>query len=197
MKNECDAIAKLIGSFMMLPGVGYKTAQRYAYSIMNKPLGEVKDFAESLIDVKQNVKFCSICGNFTEDDICNICKSRKSDIICVVKDARDVVSMEKVRNFGCLYHVLGGCISPLEGKGPDDLRIKELLSRISTGDFREVIMATNPDVEGEATALYIARLLKPLGIKVTRLAQGISIGSDLEYADEITLTKAIESRTTI
>lgn len=182
---------------MMLPGVGYKTAQRYAYSIMNKPLGEVKDFAESLIDVKQNVKFCSICGNFTEDDICNICKSRKSDIICVVKDARDVVSMEKVRNFGCLYHVLGGCISPLEGKGPDDLRIKELLSRISTGDFREVIMATNPDVEGEATALYIARLLKPLGIKVTRLAQGISIGSDLEYADEITLTKAIESRTTI
>lgn len=197
MKNECDAISRLIGSFMMLPGVGYKTAQRYAYSVLNKSLSDVESFADALVDVKKNVKFCKICGNFTEEETCEICRSRHSDIICVVKDARDVVSMEKVRGLGCVYHVLNGCISPLEGKGPDDIRIKELLARVGTGEYKEVIMATNPDVEGEATALYIAKLLKPLGIKVTRLAQGISIGSDLEYADEVTLTKALESRTVL
>ena len=197
MKNECGPIERLIGCFMMLPGVGYKTAQRYAYSVLNNPEQEVKDFSKALIDVKEKVKFCTVCGNFTQDDVCEICRDRKSDIICVVKEPKDVVSMEKVRNLNCLYHVLHGCISPLEGKGPDDIRIKELLQRVSKDDVKEVIMATNPDVEGEATALYIAKLLKPLGIKVTRLAQGISMGSDLEYADEVTLTRAIESRTTL
>lgn len=197
MKNECGPIERLIGSFMMLPGVGYKTAQRYAYSVLNTPEQEVKDFSKALVEVKEKVKFCKVCGNFTQDDICEICRDRKSDIICVVKEPKDVVSMEKVRNLNCLYHVLHGCISPLEGKGPDDIRIKELLQRVSNEDIKEVIMATNPDVEGEATALYIAKLLKPIGIKVTRLAQGISMGSELEYADEVTLTRAIESRTTL
>lgn len=185
---------KLIGAFMMLPGVGYKTAQRYAYSILNAETEDVKNLSSSIIDAKLNIKFCKVCGNFAEDDKCDICRTRTSNIICVVKEAKDVALLEKIKNLNCLYHVLNGCISPLEGKGPNDIRIKELLTRLNTEDINEVIMATNPDVEGEATALYIAKILKPLGIKVTRLAQGISMGSDLEYADEITLSRAIEAR---
>ena len=188
------SLDKLIGAFMMLPGVGFKTAQRYAYSILNSKPEDVKNLSDSIIDAKNNVKFCEVCGNFSEDEKCDICKTRSSNIVCVVKEAKDVAVLEKIKNLNCLYHVLNGCISPLEGRGPDDIRIKELLTRLNTEDVKEVIMATNPDVEGEATALYIAKILKPLGIKVTRLAQGISMGSDLEYADEVTLGRAIEAR---
>ncbi len=188
------SLDKLIGAFMMLPGVGFKTAQRYAYSILNAETEDVKNLSSSIIDAKLNVKFCKTCGNFAEDDLCDICRTRTSNIICVVKEAKDVALLEKIKNLNCLYHVLNGCISPLEGRGPNDIRIKELLTRLNTEDIKEVIMATNPDVEGEATALYIAKILKPLGIKVTRLAQGISMGSDLEYADEVTLSRAIEAR---
>lgn len=187
-------LEKLINAFTLLPGVGRKTAERYAYSILNMPKEDVSFFADSMKDAKKTVKFCSICGNFTENDICNICKNRRSDIVCVVKEPRDVAVIEKSKAYNGTYHVLHGTISPLEGKGPNDIRIKELIARINKEDIKEVIMATNPDVEGEATATYIARLLKPMGIKVTRLAQGIQMGSDLQYADEISLSRAISDR---
>ena len=177
-----------------MPAVGQKTAERYAYAVISMDDEAVKEFANNLVQAKQNIKFCSVCGNWSEEEICPICKTRSSEIICVVKEPKDVVAMEKVRDFNGTYHVLHGAISPLQGKGPDDIRIKELLWRINSGDVKEVIMATNSDVEGEATSMYIARILKPLGIKVTRLAQGISMGSDIEYADEITLTKALQDR---
>lgn len=179
---------------MYLPGVGYKTAQRYAYQILNGDENEVRSLAETIVEAKSKIKLCEECGNFTTESICSICKTRKSKIICVVKEPKDIGCIEKVKNFDCVYHVLHGCISPLENKGPNDIRLKELLERISKSEYEEVIVATNPDVQGEATAMYIAKLLKPLGLKVTRLAQGISMGSELEYADEITLSKAIEAR---
>lgn len=155
---------------------------------------EVREFANNLLDAKQNIKYCKICGNWSEEDICSICKSRSSETICVVKEPKDVATMERVRNFSGTYHVLHGCISPLQGKGPDDIRIKELLQRVNAGGVKEIIMATNSDVEGEATSMYIARLLKPLGVKVTRLAQGISMGSEIQYTDEVTLSKAFQDR---
>ena len=179
---------------MYLPGVGYKTAQRYAYQILNGDEEEVKKLASTILEAKEKIKLCEECGNFTTESVCSICKTRKSKIICVVKEPKDIGCIEKVKNFDCIYHVLHGCISPLDNNGPNDIRLKELLQRISKGDFEEVIVATNPDVQGEATAMYIAKLLKPLGLKVTRLAQGISMGSELEYADEVTLSKAIEAR---
>ena len=191
---EDNLIERLIGAFMCLPGVGYKTAQRYAYQILNCDEEQAKTLANLIIETKAKVKLCRECGNFTTEDICEICKRRKSKIICVVKEPKDINCIEKVKNFDCVYHVLHGCISPLDNKGPDDIRIKELLTRLNSDDYSEVIVATNPDVQGEATAMYIAKLLKPLGLKVTRLAQGISMGSELEYADEITLSKAIEAR---
>ncbi len=196
MKN-LDSLQKLINAFTFLPGVGTKTAERYAYKVLDLKDEDVEYFSTALIEAKKNIHFCSICGNFTDDDVCEICKNRKSNIICVVKEAKDIVALEKARNFNVLYHVLQGTISPLENRGPNDIRIKELLERINAGGVDEVIMATNPDVEGEVTANYIAKLLKPLGIKVTRLAQGIQMGSDLQYADEVTLTKALEDRKTI
>ena len=191
---EDNLIEKLIGAFMYLPGVGYKTAQRYAYQILNGNEDEAKNLANTIVEAKTKVKLCEECGNFTTESVCSICRSRKSKIICVVKEPKDIGCIEKVKNFDCVYHVLHGCISPLDNKGPNDIRLKELLQRISKGDYQEVIVATNPDVQGEATAMYIAKLLKPLGLKVTRLAQGISMGSELEYADEVTLSKAIEAR---
>ena len=191
---EEKVIEKLIGAFMFLPGVGYKTAQRYAYKVLTGDEQEVKNLASCIIDAKEKVKFCKICGGFSTADICDKCKNRNSKIICVVEEPKDISSIERVKNFDCVYHVLHGCISPLNNKGPDDIRLKELLLRVNEGDFEEVIIATNPSVEGEATAMYIAKLLKPLNIKVTRLAQGISMGSDLEYTDEVTLSKAIEAR---
>ena len=172
----------------------YKTAQRYAYSILAQDRQKVLELADAMVGAKDNIRFCAKCGNFSEDDYCDICKNRQSKIICVVKEPKDVAVLEKVRNLNCLYHVLHGCINPMEGKSADDIKLKELLMRVNLEDVSEVIVATNPDVEGEATALYIAKILKPLDIKVTRLAQGISMGSELEYADEVTLTKAIEAR---
>ncbi len=192
-----ESLEKLINSFRSLPGVGYKTAQRYAYSILNKTKEEAQDFAKSIIDAKNNIKFCKECGNFSEEDICEICKKKSADTICVVKEPKDIAVMEKVKNFDGVFHVLNGTISPLENRGPDDIRIKELLSRVQKYKTKEVIMALNPDVEGDATAMYISRLLTPLGVKVTRLAQGISMGSDIEFADEVTLSRALEKRTTI
>lgn len=190
--NTIDSMERLIYSFCKLPGVGRKTAERYAYKVLELSDEDVKMFSDSLIDAKNNIKFCSICGNFTEDDVCSICKSRNSDIICVVKEPKDIVALEKAKNCNYKYHVLHGTISPMENKGPNDIRIKELISRLD--NVKEVILATNPDVEGEVTANYIAKLIKPLGVKVSRLATGIQMGSDLQYADEVTLTKALEDR---
>ncbi len=196
MRNS-EPIERLIASFRNLPGVGYKTAERYAYYIIEADSSEVNDLVKNIMSAKTEVKFCRECGGYTNKDICSICASRSGDTICVVAEPKDISVMEKVKNYNGIYHVLGGTLSPLENRGPDDLRIKELLSRIEKYGTKEVIMATNPDVEGDATAMYIARLLSPLGVKVTRIAQGISMGTDLEYADEITLTKALEARRTI
>ena len=194
MKNSIDSMDRLINSFTKLRAVGQKTAERYAYDIIQMDKSEVIEFANNLINAKESIKFCSVCGNWSETDVCPICQNRSSETICVVKEPKDIIAMEKVKNYNGTYHVLHGCISPLQGKGPDDIKIKELLQRINEGATKEVIMATNSDVEGEATSMYIARLLKPLGIKVTRLAQGISMGSDIEYADEVTLSKALQDR---
>ena len=194
MSNNISSMQRLINAFTLLPGVGQKTAERYAYSIINLSKDEVEFMAASLKDVKENVHYCEVCGNFTDMDKCDICRSRVSDIVCVVKDPKDVIALEKARNIRCLYHVLHGTISPLDNRGPNDIRIKELVDRVSAGDIKEVILATNPDVEGEVTANYIAKIMKTLGVKVSRLAQGIQMGSDLQYADEVTLTKALEDR---
>lgn len=190
--NTIDSMERLIYSFQKLPSVGRKTAERFAYKVLEMSGEDVEMFSRSLIDAKNNIKFCEQCGNFTEDNLCPICKNRKSDVICVVKEPKDITAIEKAKNSNYLYHVLHGTISPMENRGPNDIRIKELLGRLD--GISEVILATNPDVEGEVTANYIAKLLKPLGIKTTRLATGIQMGSDLQYADEVTLTKALEDR---
>lgn len=189
-----EYIANLIEQFRTLPGVGYKTAQRYAFSVIEGKSERAKRFADAILSAKEKVGFCKICGNFTDKEVCPICSTRNRKIICVVTQPKDVLSMEKVRSYTGVYHVLFGTISPLEGRGPNDIKIKELLARVQEDGVEEVIMATNPDVEGDATAMYISKLLKPLGVKVTRLAQGVSMGSDLEYADEVTLSKAFEAR---
>ena len=192
-----EPIGKLINEFSKLPGVGKKTAQRYAYKIIGMTETEARGFADSIINCKRKVRYCKVCGNFTEEDVCEICKERDKSVICVVKEPKDVIAMEKLREFKGVYHVLHGVISPMDGVGPNDIRIKELLARVNGGEASEVIMATNPDVEGEATAMYIAKLLKPLGINVTRLAHGIPIGSELEYTDEVTLSRALSERKSI
>ena len=197
MKIYIEPIGKLINEFSKLPGVGAKTAQRFAYKIINMSEDEPKSFSEAILNVKKNVRYCSICGNFSEGDVCEICKNRQSDTICVVKEPKDVIAIEKLNEYDGVYHVLHGTISPLDGVGPNDINIKALLTRISKGNVGEVIMATNPDVEGEATAMYISNILKPLGIKVSRLAHGIPIGTDLEYADEISLARAFVDRKTL
>ena len=189
-----EPIGKLINEFSKLPGVGKKTAQRYAYKIIGMTDAEAKAFSEAIVNCKKRVRYCKICGNFTEEEVCDICKQRDKSTICVVKEPKDVIAMEKLHEFKGVYHVLHGVISPMDGVGPNDIRIKELLSRVNDGDVKEVIMATNPDVEGEATAMYIAKLLKPLDITVTRLAHGIPIGSELEYTDEVTLSRALSER---
>jgi recombination protein RecR len=189
-----EPIERLIEYFKSLPGVGYKTAQRYAYSIIEGDAERAKNFASSILDVKEKIHFCKECGTYTVDDVCEICKTRNKQVICVVKEPKDVIAMEKVKNYDGVYHILFGCLNPLENKGPNDIRIKELLARVQKDNVKEVIMATNPDVEGEATAMYVAKILKPFSVKVTRLAQGISFASDLEFADEVTLSKALEGR---
>ena len=194
MSNIIESMEMLINELSKLPSCGKKTAQRYAYKVINMSEEEAHVFAEAIINAKTKVKYCSICGNYSEGDICEVCAERQSDVICVVKEPKDVIALEKVHEFQGVYHVLHGVINPLEGVGPNDIRIKELLDRISKGGVSEVIMATNPDVEGEATAMYIATLLKPLGVKVTRLAHGIAVGQELEYADVSSLSRAILDR---
>ena len=188
------SIERLIEQFRTLPGVGYKTAQRYAYSIIEGSKSRADAFVDAIKEVKENVGFCEVCGNFTNEKVCPICKTRNRKIICVVKDPKDIISMERVKSYNGVYHVLFGTISPLENRGPEDIKIRELLARVQEDGVEEVIMATNPDVEGDATAMYIAKILKPLGVKVTRLAQGVAMGSDIEYADEVTLERALEAR---
>jgi len=196
MSYYAAPIAKLIEEFEKLPGIGHKTAQRLAFHVLNLPAERANRLANAITEAKLKTRYCSVCGNLTDEDPCSICSGplRDQSVICVVEDAKDVVAMERTKEFKGLYHVLHGAISPMEGIGPEDIRIKELLSRIRGGTVKEVILATNPNIEGEATAMYISKLLKPLGIKTTRIAHGIPVGGDLEYADEVTLAKALEGR---
>ncbi len=194
MEVFIEPIGRLMNEFSKLPGVGKKTAQRYAYRVINMTEGEARAFADAIVNVKRKVRYCKICGNFTEEEVCDVCKSRDRSLVCVVKEPKDVIALEKLHEFKGVYHVLHGVIDPMNGVSPNDIRIKELLSRVVEGNVREVIMATNPDVEGEATAMYIAKLLKPLGVTVTRLAHGIPIGSELEYTDDVTLARALIER---
>jgi len=189
-------VARLIDEFEKLPGIGHKTAQRLAFHILNMPADKALAFANAIIDAKRTIHYCSVCGDLTDTDPCRVCSNQNRDrtVICVVESPRDVVAMERIREYKGLYHVLHGVISPLEGIGPDDINMKSLIKRVGTGEIKEVILATNPDVEGEATAMYIAKLLKPMGIKTTRIAHGLPVGGDLEYADEVTLAKSLEGR---
>jgi recombination protein RecR len=190
------SLSKLVEQFERLPGIGYKTAQRLAYYVLGLSDEEVKQFSDSILEAHDKIHTCKVCCNLTDQELCTICEnpSRDHSVICVVENPRDVVAMERTHDYSGSYHVLHGVISPLNGIGPEQLRIKELLGRIHGDDVKEVIMATNPTVEGEATAMYLSRLLKPLGVKVTRLAYGIPVGGDLEYADEVTLSRALEGR---
>lgn len=192
-------LKKLIEQFEALPGIGRKTAQRLAFHILGLPTEKSKEFASVILEAAEKIKKCQYCQNLTDSQLCPICQdnSRDKATVCVVEDPRDVIAFERTREYKGVYHVLHGLISPMEGVGPDQLYIKELLSRISKDNVKEVIMATNPTVEGEATAMYIARLLKPLGVKTTRLAYGIPVGGNLEYADEVTLFRALEGRSEI
>ncbi|MGE5327961.1 MAG: recombination mediator RecR [Deltaproteobacteria bacterium] len=189
-------IARLIEEFEKLPGIGHKTAQRLAFYVLNSPSSEAEGLANSIIDARSKVKYCSVCSNISDSELCPVCSSDKRDrsIICVVEDPKDVVAMERTREFKGVYHVLQGVISPMDGIGPNDIKIKELLERLKDEEVKEVILATNPNVEGEATAMYISKIIKPLGIKATRIAHGIPVGGNLEYTDEVTLLKAIEGR---
>jgi len=191
-----EPIARMINQLSKLPGIGQKTAQRLAYHIISLPEDQVRDLAVSIFNGKKQVKFCSLCGNYATDDPCDMCRDedRQNGQICVVKDPRDVAAMERMREYEGRYHVLHGVISPMQGIGPDAIRIRELMARLGKENVSEVILATNPDVEGEATASYIARLIKPMGIKVTRIAHGIPVGADLEYTDEVTLSRAFSGR---
>lgn len=191
-----EAIDKLSNELSRLPGIGKKTAQRLAFHIVGLPEEQVRELAVAIYNGKKNVHLCPVCYNLTDKDLCSVCgdDARDKSVICVVKDARDVNALERVRDYNGLYHVLGGVISPMDGVGPDDIRIRELLSRLASGEVKEVVLATNPDVEGEATASYLSRLIKPMGIKVTRIAHGVPVGGELEYTDEITLMRAFEGR---
>ena len=194
MSVYIEPLARLVNAFSKLPGIGGKTALRLAYHVISAPEEDIRDLTLALQEIKKKIKYCTQCGNFCEGELCDICANprRNHTQICVVKDPRDVIAMEKAESFQGVYHVLHGTISPMDGIGPDDIRIKELLNRLD--GVAEVILATNPDVEGDATAVYIARLLKPMGIKTTRIAHGSPIGGDLEYIDEVTLAKALDGR---
>lgn len=189
-------LQKLIEKFCTLRGVGYKTAVRYAFSVLDMSEEEAAEFAGAILSAKRDIHPCEICGNLSDDEECGICSdaARDRSVVCVVEDTRAVMALEKVKEFNGLYHVLGGVISPMNNVGPEQLRIKELLARISEGEIRELIIATNPNIEGETTAMYISKLVAPLGIKVTRLAYGVPVGADLEYADEMTLMRALDGR---
>lgn len=191
-----EPIAKLMESFMRLPGIGPKTAVRLAFFVIDMKEEDVLEFAKALVNAKRNLMYCSICQNITDVDPCHICSDTRRDrsMICVVEEAKDVIAMEKMKEYRGLYHVLQGAISPMEGVGPEDIKIAELIKRLQDEEVKEVIVATNPTIEGEATAMYLSRLIKPTGIKVTRIAHGLPVGGDLQYVDEVTLSKAIEGR---
>ena len=197
MSYYSPSVEKLIESFEKLPSIGHKTAVRLAFYMLNTSKEETDEFVKSIIDAKQNLKLCSKCYNISDVDPCEICSNPKRDAsqICVVEDVKDVVSIERIHEYKGLYHVLHGTISPMDGIGPEDIKIKELIARLMDGSVKEVILATNPKVEGEATAMYISKLIKPMGVKTTRLAHGLPVGGDLEYTDEFTLGKAFEGRT--
>ncbi|HEY4544495.1 MAG TPA: recombination mediator RecR [Tissierellaceae bacterium] len=196
MEQYALPIANLIDQLSKLPGIGRKTAQRLAFFILDMENSEAEKLANSIINAKEDIKLCSVCCNLTDVDPCNICSdnSRDKSLICVLENAKDVIAMERSKEYKGEYHVLHGVISPMDNIGPNDIKIKELLQRLSSDDVKEIILATNPTVEGEATALYIAKVIKPLGIKVSRIAHGIPVGADLEYFDEVTLSKAMENR---
>ena len=200
MQDQIPSVAgpviRLIEEFHKLPGIGPKSAQRLAYHVLRAPAGDAKALAEAILDVKERIVLCSLCQNLTDINPCAICSnpSRDASVICVVEEPLDVLALERTRSFRGLYHVLHGVISPMDGIGPEDLKMAELLARVGRGSVREVIMATNPNLQGEATAMYASRLLAPLGVRVTRLARGLPVGADLEYADEVTLSRAIENR---
>ena len=196
MSYYSPSIEKLVESFEKLPSIGHKTAVRLAFHILDESEEETNEFVQSILNAKKNLKYCSKCYNISDTDPCTICANPKRDesVICVVEDVKDIIAMEKTHEFKGVYHVLHGSISPMNGIGPDDIKIKELLARLDPQIVKEIILATNPRVEGEATAMYISKIVKPLGIKVTRIAHGIPVGGDLEYTDEVTLTKALEGR---
>lgn len=191
-----EPIARMVTELSHLPGIGQKTAQRLAYYIVSMPLEDVRQLATALWQGRKAIRYCACCGNYAAAELCDVCAdaARHNGQICVVRDPRDVAAMERMHDFHGQYHVLHGTLSPMEGVGPEDIRIRELMERVQAGNVREVILATNPDIEGEATATYLARLIKPLGVRVTRIAHGVPVGSDLEYADEVTLSKAMEGR---
>ena len=199
MAQDIVPLTELIAQFERLPGIGKKTAQRLAYSILEQPPERAEKFAEALVNARKKIHFCKVCQGLTDREICSICDDDQRDrtVICVVAEPKDVMAFERTREYAGVYHVLHGVISPMDGIGPDQLRIKELMARLASGEVTEIIMATNPTVEGEATASYISRMVKPMGIKVTRLAYGIPVGGVLEYADEFTLARALEGRNEI
>lgn len=190
------SIEKLIEEFEKLPSIGHKTAVRLAFYVLNMSLDDAKKFSETIIEAREKLKYCSICGNITDEDPCAICSNtkRNKELVCVVEDVRDIIPIERTHEYTGVYHVLHGVISPMNGVGPNDINLKGLMTRIGSGEIKELILATNPNVEGEATAMYISKLVKPFNIKTTRIAHGIPIGGDLEYTDEVTLAKALENR---
>lgn len=196
MAYRVAPLTKLIEQFEKLPGIGKKSAQRLALYVLDLPKSEAEAFANAILEAKEKIRKCAVCCNLTDEELCPVCSNaaRDKSIICVVAEPKDVIALERTHEFNAVYHVLHGCISPMDGIGPEQLCVKELLARINAGGVNEVIMATNPTVEGEATAMYLSRLIKPLGIRVTRLAYGIPVGGDLEYADEVTLKRALDGR---
>ncbi len=196
MDYYVSPLQNLIDEFQKLPGIGNKTAQRLAYYVLNMPEQSANRFANAIVDAKKKITYCKVCQNFSDREECSVCSNpaRDKGVICVVENPRDVIQMEKTNEFKGTYHVLHGAISPMDNVGPEDIRIKELMARITSGEVREVIMATNPNLEGETTAMYISKLIKPFGVKVTRIAHGVPVGGELEYADEITLARALQWR---
>lgn len=196
MERQIEPIARMVNQLSRLPGIGKKSAQRLAYYLISLPVDEVKQLASDIYTARREIRYCDKCGNYSTDEFCSVCTDSKRDngIICVVRDPRDVIALERIQDYKGVYHVLHGTLSPMNNIGPDDINIKGLVDRVNKGDVREIILATNPDIEGEATASYIARILAGSDIRITRIARGVPIGSDLEYADEITLSKALEGR---
>ncbi|QNO14981.1 recombination protein RecR [Alkalicella caledoniensis] len=196
MAGQSVYLNELVETLQLLPGIGRKSAQRLAFHILKMPHEEVSKLSRALVDAKEKIKECEICGNLSDESICTVCNDERRDkeILCVVQDAKDIGIMERMGDFSGYYHVLKGCISPMEGIGPEDLNIKSLITRLGSGVINEIIIATNPTIEGEATAMYLSKLIKPMGVKVTRIAHGLPIGGDLEYADEVTLSRALQGR---